>query len=163
MKTELTLPVEISAPGAGRILVVDDDARNLKLLDAILTAAGHHPVGAQSGEEALKFACEMNPDLILLDIMMPMIDGYEILRELKAASETVDIPVVMVTSLHDQASKVRALEEGADDFLTKPVSKPELIARVRSLLKVKAYNEYSPDVRPGLVYRIVTDQFNIRL
>jgi two-component sensor histidine kinase/DNA-binding response OmpR family regulator len=145
MKAELTLPVETSAPGAGRILIVDDDARNLKLLDAILIAASHHPICAPSGEEALKLAKEMNPDLILLDIMMPMIDGYEILRELKAAPETVDIPVVMVTSLHDQASKVRALEEGADDFLTKPVSKPELIARVRSLLKVKAYNDSLKD------------------
>jgi two-component sensor histidine kinase/CheY-like chemotaxis protein len=147
LETVSNINMERPALGTGRILVVDDDARNLKLLDAILTAEGHSPIGVQNGEEALRVAREMKPDLILLDIMMPGVDGYEILTELKNAPETMDIPIVMVTSLHDQESRVRALDMGADDFITKPISKPELVARVRSLLKVKAYYDYIRDRR----------------
>jgi len=154
MKTGSPLRVEISDPEAGCILVVDDDTRNLKLLDAILTAEGHHPIMAQSGNEALKLAAEASPDLILLDIMLPGIDGYGILRKLRAAPETMNVPVVMVTSLHDQDSKVRAMDEGADDFLTKPVSRLELVARVRSLLKVKAYYDNVRDQKQILEHEV---------
>ena len=150
MKAESTLNLESPAAGARRILVVDDDARNLKLLEAILATEGHSTLGAVNGEEALKLTSEMMPDLILLDVMMPGVDGYGILQILKSAPETMNIPVVMVTSLHDQESRVRALETGADDFITKPFSKPELVARVRSLLKVKAYYDNLRDQQSNL-------------
>jgi len=145
METGHDLNIRAFLPETGRILVVDDDARNLRLLEAILTAEGHSTVGAADGEEALKLIDEMGPDLILLDIMMPGLDGFSILNKLKNSPETVNIPVVMVTSLHDQESRIKALETGADDFITKPFSKPELAARVRSLLKVKAYHDNLKD------------------
>jgi two-component system cell cycle response regulator len=120
-----------------RILVVDDIAANLRLLEAKLAAEYYEVALAASGPEALTMVNRWAPDVILLDVMMPGMDGYEVCRRLKATPATSHIPVVMVTALVDAAERVRALEAGADDFLSKPVDDPTLFARLRALLRVK--------------------------
>ncbi len=122
-----------------RILVVDDDARNLKLLKALLQAE-YEIVTASSGAEALSISGKIDLDLVLLDIMMPGMDGFEVCRRLKQSEATRLIPVVMVTALDDSEAKVKAIEAGADDFLAKPPNKTELMARARSLTRVKRLN-----------------------
>ncbi|HWX49690.1 MAG TPA: PleD family two-component system response regulator [Roseomonas sp.] len=122
---------------SARILVVDDIAANLRLLEARLNAEYYEVALASSGPEALARAEEWSPDVILLDVMMPGMDGYEVCRRLKAQPETAYIPVVMVTALVDPAERVRGLEAGADDFLSKPVDHPTLFARLRALLRMK--------------------------
>lgn len=133
-----------------RILVVDDDERNLRIIEAMLIPQGYDVLLAQNGYEALKIAREQMPDVILLDIMMPQIDGFEVAKQLKADEGTKIIPIVMVTALREVEDRVKALEAGADDFLSKPVEKIELRARVSSLLKVKAYNDYMRDYQKKL-------------
>ena len=125
-----------------QILVVDDEDRNLRLMEAILLPAGYHVVLAHDGKEALDKIQETPVDVILLDIMMPIMDGSEVARRLKSDKETKIIPIVMVTALQEVGDRIKALEAGADDFLTKPVDKTEVRARVASLLKVKAYNDH---------------------
>ncbi len=120
-----------------RILVVDDIAANLRLLEAKLLAEYYEVALAASGPEALSLAGRWMPDVILLDVMMPGMDGYEVCRHLKANPATQHIPVVMVTALVDAAERVRGLEAGADDFLSKPVDDATLFARLRALLRVK--------------------------
>ena len=120
-----------------RILVVDDVSANVKLLEARLTAEYFDVVTAMSGPEALAICRAAQCDIILLDIMMPEMDGFEVCRRLKADATTHHIPVIMVTALDQPADRVRGLEAGADDFLTKPVSEIALIARVRSLVRLK--------------------------
>jgi two-component system cell cycle response regulator len=120
-----------------RVLVVDDLAPNVKLLEARLTAEYFDVVTASSGHEALKIAGENPPDIILLDVMMPGMDGFECCRRLKSDMRTRHIPVVMVTALSDVEDRVRGLEVGADDFLTKPVNDVALYARIRSLVRLK--------------------------
>jgi len=124
------------------ILVVDDEPLNLQLLKAMLMPLGYDVSLAENGGECIRKAEECHPDVILLDVMMPGMDGFEVVKMLKENEETRIIPVVMVTALRGMENGVSALESGADDFLTKPVDKTELRARVRSLLKVKKYNEY---------------------
>ena len=120
-----------------RVLVVDDLEPNVKLLEAKLRAEYFDVLGAYSGAEAIELAVQEQPDIILLDVMMPGMDGFETCRRLKAAPETMHIPVVMVTALDQQADRVAGLEAGADDFLTKPVEDLALFARVRSLTRLK--------------------------
>ena len=120
-----------------RVLIVDDIAANLLLLEAKLRAEYYEVALAGSGQEALALAERWNPDVILLDVMMPGMDGYEVCRRLKAEPATAHLPVVMVTALVDQAERVRGLEAGADDFLSKPVDDATLFARLRALLRVK--------------------------
>ena len=120
-----------------RILVVDDVAANLKLLEARLSAEYYEVAVASSGPEALRVAQSWSPDVVLLDVMMPGMDGYEVCRLMKANPQTAHVPVVMVTALVDQAERVRGLEAGADDFLSKPVDHATLFARVRALLRTK--------------------------
>lgn len=120
-----------------RVLVVDDLEPNVKLLEAKLRAEYFDVLGAYSGTEAIERATQEQPDIILLDVMMPGMDGFEACRQLKAAPETMHIPVVMVTALEQQADRVAGLEAGADDFLTKPVEDLALFARVRSLTRLK--------------------------
>lgn len=120
-----------------RVLVVDDIAANLKLLEARLNAEYYEVALASSGAEALRLAHSWSPDVILLDVMMPGMDGYEVCRHLKASPLTAYIPVVMITALVDQAERVRGLEAGADDFLSKPVDHATLFARLRALLRTK--------------------------
>ncbi|HJU20651.1 MAG TPA: PleD family two-component system response regulator [Stellaceae bacterium] len=122
---------------SARILVVDDIELNVKLLEAKLSGEYYDVVRAYSGPEALAIAGAEPPDLVLLDVMMPRMDGFEVCRRLKADPRTADVPVVMVTALSDVANRVRGLEAGADDFLTKPVNDIALFARLRSLVRLK--------------------------
>ena len=120
-----------------RVLIVDDVPANLKLLDAKLTAEYFGVLKASSGPEAIEMATREIPDIILLDVMMPGMDGFEVCRRLKAAPATEHIPVVMVTALDQVKDRVEGLEAGADDFLTKPVNDLALFARVKSLVRLK--------------------------
>ena len=120
-----------------RVLVVDDVLANIKLLEARLTAEYFDVVTAMSGQEALDICAQAQCDIVLLDVMMPGLDGFEVCRALKANPATQHIPVVMVTALDQPSDRVRGLEVGADDFLTKPVSDIALLARVRSLTRMK--------------------------
>ncbi len=121
----------------GRVLVVDDLAPNVKLLEVKLTKEYYNVVTAMSGKEALAKVKDVSPDIILLDVMMPEMDGFEVCRRLKKDPATTLIPVVMVTALSEQEDRVRGLEAGASDFITKPIDDLHLLARVRSLVRLK--------------------------
>lgn len=125
-----------------RILIADDIESNRIVLSAMLSKMGYEVIHASDGREALEKAKDTPPDLVLLDIMMPGMDGFEALKHFKEEAVFQSIPIVMVTALDDLESRVAALEHGADDFLTKPVERSELRARAQSLLKVKAYNDH---------------------
>lgn len=131
--------------GSKKIMAVDDEVKNLALLEAILLPLGYDVEKAKSGDEALAKIQESPPDMILLDLVMSDMTGYEVCKKLKGEESTQIIPVVMITSLVDKESKIRGIEAGADDFLTKPVDKIELMARVKNLLKVKEYNDSIKD------------------
>ena len=122
---------------SARVLVVDDILPNVKLLEAKLTSEYYEVLTAMNGEEALRKVAEESPDLVLLDVMMPGMDGFEVCTKIKQNSASAHIPVVMVTALTDVHDKVRGLEAGADDFLSKPINDTALMARVRSLVRLK--------------------------
>lgn len=126
---------------AGRILVVDDNVQARELLRAALLAEGYAVTLAEGGEEALTKVAEEVPELILLDINMPGLNGYEVCSRLKGTEATRLIPIIFLTSMSDLEDKLRGIEVGADDFLTKPFRKVELLARVKSLLRVKRLND----------------------
>lgn len=117
---------------AGHVLIIDDEPVNLSVLEGLLVPLGYRVETASDGSEALQKVAARAPDVILLDVMMPGIDGFEVCRRLKADTATALIPVVMVTALDAAQHKVRGLDVGADDFLSKPVDEVELVARVRS-------------------------------
>ena len=129
-------------PPKGKILIVDDREVNLRLLEAMLTPLGHKVYMAHNGKECLDAVVEINPDLILLDVMMPIMDGLATLIHLKSNPATKSIPVIMVTALTELKERINALEKGADDFLSKPINELELKARVNSLLNIKAYHDH---------------------
>ncbi len=122
---------------SGRILVVDDVATNRLILKAKLSSAYFDVLLAESGEQALAITMAELPDMILLDVMMPEMDGYEVCRILKSRSQTAHIPVIMVTAHNSTEEKIRGLDAGADDFLSKPINDVTLFARVRNLMRVK--------------------------
>jgi signal transduction histidine kinase len=123
------------------ILIVDDEERNIRLLEGMLKNEEYQTSTALNGEEALQSIADIKPDLILLDVMMPGIDGFEVCRRLKAAAETKMIPIVMVTALREKTHQLKAMETGADDFLRKPVDRTELLIRIKSLLRIKTYHD----------------------
>lgn len=126
---------------SARILVVDDVPNNVTLLADLLTLKGYAVVTAANGAEALQRVAADKPDLVLLDIMMPDMTGYEVCQAVRGNPDTALLPVVLVTSLDPHQERVRGIESGADDFLNKPINPPELFARVKSLLRVKALQD----------------------
>jgi adenylate cyclase len=123
------------------VLVVDDQAPNRKLLADLLSTQGYGIETAESGEQALAKVAAAAPDLVLLDIVMPGLNGYEVCRRLRSDPATSVLPVVMVTALDPTEERIKGLQAGADDFLTKPINRPELLARVKSLLRIKAFHD----------------------
>jgi len=126
---------------APRILVVDDTPANVKLLVDVLTVKGFAMSSAVNGEEALAQIAAQPPDLVLLDIMMPGLSGYDVCRRIRADPATALLPVVLCTSLDPKQERINGIEAGADDFLPKPINQQELLARVKSLLRIKALQD----------------------
>jgi PleD family two-component response regulator len=126
------------AAAPARILIVDDERFNRQLLEVMLAPEGYLLATASSGEEALKMVAEQPPDLILLDVMMPGMDGYQVAARIKGNVASRDIPVILLTALDDRSSRIHGLRVGAEDFLTKPVNHIELTIRVKKLLGLKA-------------------------
>jgi PAS domain S-box-containing protein len=125
-----------------RVLIVDDESHNRKLLEVMLAPEGLLLLAAASGEEALALVAQQPPDLILLDVMMPGMDGYQVADAIKANPATKNIPIIMVTALDDRQARMSGLRAGAEDFLAKPVDRAELCVRVRNLLRLKAYGDH---------------------
>jgi putative two-component system response regulator len=125
-----------------RILIVDDEQQNLRLMQAMLKSEGYAIQTANSGEQALTLIEEAPPDLILLDVMMPGMSGYQVARKLKTDSATMAIPVIMVSAIDDRRSELAGLHAGAEDYLTKPIDRLELTIRVRNLLRLKEYSDF---------------------
>ena len=136
--------------GKSKILVVDDEQMNVELMEGILSKE-YDVVTALSGTDALIKVEKTYPDLILLDIMMPNMNGYAVCKTLKSSSNTMSIPIVMVTALKEKEDRIKAIEAGADDFLSKPVDMYELNARVKSLIRVKQYYDSLMEERESLL------------
>lgn len=143
-----------------KILAVDDNKQNVELLDGLLSSRGYTVIKAYNGIEALRMAEEANPHVILLDVLMPGMDGYEVCRKLKAQEKTRFVPVVMITALNCLEDRVRGIEAGADDFLAKPFQKPELLARVKSLIRVKGLLDELENAQNVLFSLAVALDFN---
>ncbi|HEY5899975.1 MAG TPA: response regulator [Burkholderiales bacterium] len=137
-----------------RILVVDDQRSNVEMMAGVLNARGYVVHTASNGREALEQVRETRPDLVVSDILMPEMDGYELCRRLRSAPDTALLPMVLVTSLDAHAERIKGLEAGADDFLSKPVNWEELLARVRSLLRVKALQDELKQLNAELAERV---------
>ena len=145
----------MSSNGAGKILVVDDIPENVRLMEAVLVPRGYEVVAATNGEEALSLVGREEPDLILLDVVMPEMDGYAVCRSLRANEDTAVLPVIMVTSSIGP-EKTKAIEAGADDFIPKPFNHDELLTRVKSLLRIKRYHDTILDLNRTLEERVRT-------
>src|SRR5215475_1991762 len=137
-----------------RILVVDDVADNVEILRTRLGALGYEVVEATDGEQALAKAAETLPDLILLDIMMPKVDGLEVVRRLKADKSLPFMPVIMVTAKATPKDVVAGLDAGGDDYLTKPIDHGALVARVRAMLRIKALHDEVQELNQGLEAKV---------
>jgi len=129
-------PAAHAAQGAFRVLVVDDDPDMVAYLTLLLRKAGMEPEAAANGQQAFALIADSPPDLVLLDVLMPGKSGFEICRELKGHEATALVPIILITSLEDTESRVKGIEAGADDFLTKPVRREELLARVNTLRRL---------------------------
>ena len=134
-----------------KILIVDDELNNRLIIEAYLLRLGYEVINAVNGVEALKVFDQVSPDLILLDVMMPGMDGFEVCRRLKADPVTRIIPVIFVTALDDRDSKIRGIDAGGDDFLAKPLDYLELQARIKSLIRVKKYYEQIQEMNQKLL------------
>lgn len=127
---------------SAKILVVDDEPRNVKILQIHLQARGYTVLTAADGDEALKVVSGEKPDIILLDINMPKVDGFEVVASVRADKKTAFIPIIMITALRDtEENRIKALETGADDFIEKPFNSYEVLARIKSLLRIKFYHD----------------------
>ena len=133
--------VEEHLPTGQRILIIDDTPLNVKLLADILSAKGYLILTASSGEEGLAVVEREDPDLVLLDVLMPGMTGYDVCRKIRECPQTAVLPVVLITALNPEQERINGLEAGADDFLGKPINQGELLARVRSLLRVKTFHD----------------------
>jgi CheY-like chemotaxis protein len=138
------------------ILIVDDEPHNRQLLQVMLAPEGYHLQTAASGEEALAMVATQAPDLILLDIMMPGMDGYQVADRIKGSPGTRHIPIIMVTALGHQDDRILGLGAGAEEFLTKPVDRAELCVRVKNLLRLKAYGDYFDKYSQKLEFEAVS-------
>lgn len=162
---------------AHKILIVDDEEKNIKLLKGMLFSENYNFYEALSGEDAIDLVHDISPDLILLDVMMPGISGFEVCQNLKQDEKTKSIPIIMVTALNEKEHRLKAMESGADDFLSKPVDSTEVVIRVKSLLRIKSYhdeisNNYKEidtknqklleleKIKDGLIHMIVHDLRN---
>jgi len=143
----------MSSNGTAKILVVDDVPENVRLLEAVLVPRGYEVVSATNGEEALDLVESEEPDLILLDVVMPEMDGYAVCRTLRANEDTAVLPVIMVTSSIGP-EKTKAIEAGADDFIPKPFNHDELLTRVKSLLRIKRYHDTILELNRTLEERV---------
>ena len=143
---------------AGKILIVDDEKSNRQILEANLLSEGYLTFQASNGKEAIQLTKEISPDMILLDVMMPELDGFAVCQRLKNDPATKIIPVIIITALDDRETRICGLEAGADDFLTKPVNPLELKARVRSLIRVKRYYEQIEDMNQKLLANMIKAQ-----
>jgi len=123
--------------GLPKIVIADDNVQNVELLEAYLSDVNCELRTAYDGEETLRVVAEFRPDLLLLDVMMPRLSGFEVCRKLRANPETKDLLILMVTALNEASDFERGVVSGTDDFLTKPVNKVELLCRIKSLLRVK--------------------------
>ena len=139
---------------SAKVLVVDDTPVNVKLLADLLGAKGYAVITAASGKEALEKVEAEHPHLVLLDVMMPGMTGYDVCRAIRDNPATAMLPVVMVTALDPAQERVKGIEAGADDFLGKPIHQPELLARVRSLLRVKALHDQLEELNRTLEARV---------
>jgi two-component system cell cycle sensor histidine kinase/response regulator CckA len=145
-----------------RVLIVDDELHNRRLLEVMLAPEGFALLTASSGAEALAIVSRQAPDLILLDIMMPGIDGYEVAATLKKQPATKNIPIIMVSALDDRNARMLGLSAGAEDFLTKPVDRAELTVRVRNLLRLKAYGDYHDEYSQFLETEVSARTIDLR-
>jgi putative two-component system response regulator len=138
------------------ILVVDDQRQNIELLEALLVPQGYDIVEAMNGDEALGQLARNRIDLILLDVMMPGMDGFEVTRRVRQDIKHRQLPIILVTALRETEERVKGIEAGCDDFITKPFDKTELLARVGSLLKIKAYNDLLTNFREELESKVAS-------
>lgn len=144
------------------ILCVDDIPQNLKLLEALLAPAGYKILEAERGEKALKIIQEKTPDLVLLDVMMPDMDGFEVIRKIREDEKLQLLPIILITALTAKEDRVKGINAGCDDFISKPVDKMELLAKISSLLKIKAYNDLLSNYRNELESEVAirTEELN---
>ena len=137
------------------ILVVDDQIQNNELLEAYLVPEGYEIIKATSGEEALRKLADNQIDLILLDVMMPSMDGFEVTRRIRQDPKNKLMPIILVTALKETEDRIQGIKAGCDDYISKPFDKMELFARIQSLLKIKAYNDTMSNYRKELESEVI--------